>query len=207
VGVNQIVDVAGRVVRRVDEIEPVPGGSVQLTIDLDLQQAAEAAFVPERRRARARRRRRWRSTCTAATCSRWSRSPRSTRTRSRAGSTARLEAAHHRQVEADPEPRDLGPVPAGSTYKAIVAAAGLAGGLIDPKRRVFCPGFFRLRQPHLRCWKHEGTARSICTARSSSRADVYFYTVGRDLGIDPPRRESRRRSISATPPACRFRTR
>ncbi|MGH7338098.1 MAG: hypothetical protein ACREI7_10990, partial [Myxococcota bacterium] len=46
-GVNQIVDVAGRVVGDIDKIDPVPGGSVQLTIDLDLQQAAEAAFIPD----------------------------------------------------------------------------------------------------------------------------------------------------------------
>ncbi|MBW2714296.1 MAG: penicillin-binding protein 2, partial [Deltaproteobacteria bacterium] len=39
-----VVDVAGREVDLLEEVDPVPGGSVRLTIDLDLQRAAEEAF-------------------------------------------------------------------------------------------------------------------------------------------------------------------
>ena len=47
-GRNLVVDVAGRVVGPpLDEIEPISGGKVRLTIDLDLQLAAEEAFLPD----------------------------------------------------------------------------------------------------------------------------------------------------------------
>ena len=44
-GVNRIVDVAGREIEELDRIEPTPGGRVVLAMDLDLQRAAEEAFL------------------------------------------------------------------------------------------------------------------------------------------------------------------
>ena len=44
-GRNVVVDVAGREIEEIDEIEPAPGGRAVLTIDLDLQRAAEEAFL------------------------------------------------------------------------------------------------------------------------------------------------------------------
>jgi penicillin-binding protein 2 len=87
-------------------------------------------------------------------------------------------------VEADPEPRDLGPVSAGSTYKAIVAAAGLDAGLIDPESPRLLPGFFRLGNRTYRCWKHEGHGSVDLHRALVESCDVYFYTIGRDLGVD-----------------------
>jgi penicillin-binding protein 2 len=46
-GRNVVVDVAGRVVEVLDERAPEPGGSVTLTLDIDLQRAAEVGFRPE----------------------------------------------------------------------------------------------------------------------------------------------------------------
>jgi penicillin-binding protein 2 len=46
-GRNVVVDVAGRVVRVLGEREPERGGNVVLTLDLDLQRAAEQGFRPE----------------------------------------------------------------------------------------------------------------------------------------------------------------
>ena len=45
-GRNQVVDVSGRVRQVLDEVEPLPGGDLMLTLDLDLQRAAEEAFEP-----------------------------------------------------------------------------------------------------------------------------------------------------------------
>jgi penicillin-binding protein 2 len=44
-GRNVVVDVAGREVEVLDEVPAVPGGRVVLTLDLDLQREAEAAFL------------------------------------------------------------------------------------------------------------------------------------------------------------------
>jgi penicillin-binding protein 2 len=184
-GVNQIVDVAGRVVGVVDEIDPVPGGSVQLTIDLDLQQAAEAAFVPETPDEHARV-----GSAVAldvhsgdvlALVSKPSFDPNAF-----AGGidsatwkgllTDKLKPIQNRAIS--------GQYPPGSTYKAIVAAAGLEAGLIDPNRRIFCPGFFRLGNRTYRCWKHEGHGSVDLHRALVESCDVYFYTIGRDLGVD-----------------------
>ena len=46
-GVNLVVDVAGREIDEIDRIESTPGGRLVLSIDLDLQKAAESAFESE----------------------------------------------------------------------------------------------------------------------------------------------------------------
>ena len=45
-GKNVIVDVAGRIGETINIVEPIPGDRIELTLDLDLQQAAEEAFSP-----------------------------------------------------------------------------------------------------------------------------------------------------------------
>ena len=184
-GVNQIVDVAGRVVGIVDEIDPMPGGSVQLTIDLDLQQAAEGAFIPEKPDEHARI-----GAVVAldvhsgdvlAMVSKPSFDPNSF-----AGG---IDGATWRHLTTDKwkpiQNRVIsGQYPPGSTYKAIVAAAGLQEGLVDPKRRIYCPGFFRFGNRTYRCWKREGHGSVDLHRALVESCDVYFYTIGRDLGID-----------------------
>ena len=43
-GRNLVVDVAGQEIDVIEEVAPVPGGRLILTLDLDLQRAAEEAF-------------------------------------------------------------------------------------------------------------------------------------------------------------------
>ncbi len=184
-GVNQIVDVAGRVVGVVDEIDPVPGGSVQLTIDLDLQQAAEAAFVPDvvgdHAKIGAVVALDVHSGDVLAMVSKPAFDPNAF-----AGG---IEAVSWKQLTSDKwkpiQNRAIsGQYPPGSTYKAIVAAAGLEDGLIDPNRRIYCPGFFRFGNRTYRCWKHEGHGSVDLHRALVESCDVYFYTIGRDLGVD-----------------------
>jgi penicillin-binding protein 2 len=184
-GVNQIVDVAGRVVGDIDKIDPVPGGSVQLTIDLDLQEAAEAAFVPESPEEHAR---------IGAVVALDVHSGDVLAMASKPGFDPNafaggIDAAIWKQLTTDKwkpiQNRAIsGQYPPGSTYKAIVAAAGLEAGVTDPGRRVFCPGWFRLGNRTYRCWKREGHGSVDLHKALVESCDVYFYTVGRDLGID-----------------------
>jgi penicillin-binding protein 2 len=184
-GVNQIVDVAGRVVQDIDKIEPVPGGTVQLTIDLDLQRAAEAAFVPDQPGEHARV-----GAVVAldvhtgdvlAMASKPAFDPNAfaggvDRAIWKELTTDKWKPIQNRAIS--------GQYPPGSTYKPIVAAAGLQAGVIDPNRRVFCPGYFRFGNRTYRCWKHEGHGSVDLHRAIVESCDVYFYTVGRDLGID-----------------------
>jgi penicillin-binding protein 2 len=184
-GVNQVVDVAGRVVGVVDEIDPVPGGSVQLTIDLDLQRAAEAAFAPDTPEDHARI-----GAAVAldvhtgdvlAMVSKPSFDPNDFAGGIDAVTWKRLMSDKWKPIQ---NRAISGQYPPGSTYKAIVAAAGLEAGVIDPKRRIFCPGFFRLGNRTYRCWKHQGHGAVDLHRALVESCDVYFYTIGRDLGID-----------------------
>jgi len=184
-GLNQIVDVAGRVVGVIEEIDPVPGGSVQLTLDLDLQQAAEDAFLPdvlgERARIGAAVALDVHSGDVLALVSKPSFDPNDF-----AGG---IDAEKWKQLTTDTwkpiQNRAIsGQYPPGSTYKAFVAAAGLEEGLIDQKRRIFCPGYLHVYNRTYRCWKAGGHGWVDMHRALVESCDVFFYTIGKDLGVD-----------------------
>jgi len=71
----------------------------------------------------------------------------------------------------------------GSTFKAFVATAGLESGAIDEQFGVRCGGgawffgrYFRCHESHGGVTLHRGIAQSC---------DVYFYNVGHRTGIEP----------------------
>jgi penicillin-binding protein 2 len=77
-----------------------------------------------------------------------------------------------------------GVYPPGSTYKAIVAAAGLAEGIIDATTVVPCPGHFRLGRQTYRCWKRGGHGNVNLSRALAESCDVYFYELGKQLGVE-----------------------
>jgi len=77
-----------------------------------------------------------------------------------------------------------GQYPPGSTYKLIVAAAALEEGIITPETRVFCNGSFTLGNRTYRCWKKGGHGSVNLHQALVGSCDVYFYTVGKMLGVD-----------------------
>jgi penicillin-binding protein 2 len=184
-GRNQVVNVAGRVVDELDEIYPVPGGPITLTLDLDLQRAAEDAFLPdvlgERPRMGALVAIDVRTGDVLAMVSKPSFDPNDF-----AGG---IESARWKQLTTD-EWRPIqnraisGQYPPGSTYKAIVAAAALEEGITAPARKLYCPGSFRLGRRTYRCWKAEGHGWVDLHRALVESCDVYFYQMGVELGID-----------------------
>lgn len=77
-----------------------------------------------------------------------------------------------------------GQYPPGSTYKLIVAAAALEEGIITPETRIFCDGSFALGNRTYRCWKKGGHGYVNLHKAIVESCDVYFYTVGKMLGVD-----------------------
>ncbi len=78
-----------------------------------------------------------------------------------------------------------GQYPPGSTYKLIVAAAALEEGIIKPEQKIFCNGSFELGNRTYRCWKSKGGHGYVDLHRAIVEScDVYFYTVGKMLGVD-----------------------
>ena len=77
-----------------------------------------------------------------------------------------------------------GQYPPGSTYKLIVAAAALEEGIISPDTKIFCNGSFVLGNRTYRCWKKGGHGYVNLHKAIVESCDVYFYTVGKIVGVD-----------------------
>ena len=77
-----------------------------------------------------------------------------------------------------------GQYPPGSTYKIVTALAGLEEGVIKPDTSIFCPGHFKLGRGLYRCWKKSGHGSMNLHDALVQSCDVYFYTIGHQLGID-----------------------
>jgi penicillin-binding protein 2 len=184
-GRNVIVDVAGRVNEVLDEVEAKPGGSLRLTIDRDLQQAAEDAFRPEVLGSTPKRGALValdpRNGEVLALVSRPAFDPNQF-----AGGIDRASWQALRDNDALPlQNRAIaGQYPPGSTYKVIVAAAGLEDGVVDPQEEVFCPGQFKFGRRTYRCWKRSGHGAMNLHDAIVQSCDVYFYQLGLKLGID-----------------------
>jgi penicillin-binding protein 2 len=77
-----------------------------------------------------------------------------------------------------------GQYPPASTYKMIAAAAALQEGLITPDTTFFCNGTYELGNRTFRCW-HKGGHGQVSLHRAMVQScDVYFYNVGKLLGVD-----------------------
>ena len=74
--------------------------------------------------------------------------------------------------------------PPGSVFKLLVAAVGLNSPHFSRNRKVYCPGVYRLGRGTYRCWKEEGHGRMDLHEAIKQSCDVYFYTLGHELGID-----------------------
>jgi len=77
-----------------------------------------------------------------------------------------------------------GQYPPGSTYKLIVAAAALEEGTITPETAFNCPGHFDMGTRSFRCWRKYGHGRVSLHRAIVESCDVYFYNVGKILGVD-----------------------
>jgi penicillin-binding protein 2 len=77
-----------------------------------------------------------------------------------------------------------GQYPPGSTYKLVVAAAALEEGLITPERKFFCQGSFELGNRTFRCWQKKGHGWVDLHRAIVESCDVYFYNLGKLIGVD-----------------------
>ncbi|MBA4422577.1 MAG: penicillin-binding protein 2 [Syntrophus sp. (in: bacteria)] len=77
-----------------------------------------------------------------------------------------------------------GQYPPGSTYKPIIAAAALEEGLITPETTFYCNGTFELGNRIFRCWNAKGHGHISLHRAIVESCDVYFYNLGKLLGVD-----------------------
>ncbi len=77
-----------------------------------------------------------------------------------------------------------GQYPPGSTYKPVVAAAALEEGLITPENTFYCNGTFEMGDRTFRCWQQKGHGNVNLHRAIVESCDVYFYNLGKLLGVD-----------------------
>jgi penicillin-binding protein 2 len=172
------VDALGRELQLVQEREPGPGMNLVLTLDLGLQQLVEeemagqagAVVVMDPRNGEI-----------LAMVSRPSYDPNLFVTGISVSNWMRLlkdprKPLQNRATQAQ--------YPPGSTYKIVMAVAGLEEGLITPKTTVHCSGLFPFGNRVFKDWRKGGHGPVNVHSALVQSCDVFFYTLGHRLGID-----------------------
>ncbi|MDP3977017.1 MAG: penicillin-binding protein 2 [Pseudomonas sp.] len=170
----------GRVLRVLKRIDPLPGKDVMLTIDVRLQEAAEAALGGRRGAIVAIQP----STGEVlAMVSQPSFDPNPFVT----GISFKAYAELRDSIDQPLFNRVLrGLYPPGSTIKPMMAVAALDAGVITPTSRVFDPGFYQLpnHSHKYRNWNRNGDGWVSLEMAIMRSNDTYFYDLAHKLGID-----------------------
>lgn len=82
--------------------------------------------------------------------------------------------------------------PPGSTYKLVIAGAGLELGLIDKYTQFSpCVGGYQFGNRFFRCWRAGGHGKLSVIPAIEQSCDVFFYQLGYKLGLEEFNRFSR----------------
>ena len=187
-----IVDSRGKEVEKLDRIKPIPGRPLRLTIDLDLQTAAEAVMEGRKGALVALDPR---TGDVLAVVSRPRFDPNLF--------AVRILPEEWRALTEDPDKplfnraiqAQLSP---GSVFKIFIATAALEEGVIDKNSfTVHCPGWANHYGRVFRCWRPEGHGVVNLHRALVDSCDVFFYEVGRRVGIDRIARYARMLGLGA----------
>ena len=175
---QQVVDNRGNV-RQVIGIKPaIAGKDIQLSIDLDLQAVAELAMDGRNGAVVALDPR------TGDVLAMVSRP-----TFDANKFAVRINAQDWKEITDNPEHPLLNRAiqaqqAPGSTFKPIVALAGLETGSIDDQFTIRCGGGASFYGRYFRCWEKRGHGSIKLHTGIVHSCDVYFYNVGNRTGID-----------------------
>ncbi|MFQ6110753.1 MAG: penicillin-binding protein 2, partial [Nitrospinota bacterium] len=179
------VDAYGRELRLLFNKDQIPGNTLILTIDLELQKRAAELFSPYQGALIAMDPRNGQILAMVSNPSfdpnlfaggisreNWQKLMRNP-----------LHPLHNRALQ--------GQYPPGSVYKIVVAAAGLEEGVITPDTTIYDPGYFYFGRRTYRDWKPGGHGIVDLKKAIRESCDVYFYRLGQKLGIDRMARYAR----------------
>ncbi|PZQ48692.1 MAG: penicillin-binding protein 2 [Micavibrio aeruginosavorus] len=76
-----------------------------------------------------------------------------------------------------------GQYPPGSTFKMVTALAALEAGVITEGTGTFCPGHYEFGNGLFHCWKKGGHGTVNVVGALEQSCDVFFYKLSTDLGI------------------------
>lgn len=172
-----IVDSHGREVGKLGTEHAIPGKSLKLTIDIDIQRAAENALGDRNGAIIAM------DPHTGEVLAMVSRpyfDPNDF--------SVRIGRDEWNKLATDPEHPMLNKaiqaqLAPGSTFKIIMAAAGLEEGVAQDMK-VHCSGGVSLFGTYQKCWVHSGHGEVNISKAIYQSCDVFFYTLAARLGID-----------------------
>jgi penicillin-binding protein 2 len=72
----------------------------------------------------------------------------------------------------------------GSTFKMVVALAGLEARVVTPGERIYCPGHMDLGESRFHCWNRAGHGGMDMRTGLKLSCDVYFYELAKRVGMD-----------------------
>lgn len=173
-----VVDNRGRERQLLDNKDAIPGKDLQLTIDLDLQVVAELAMENRRGAVVALDPRNGE---VLAMVSRPAYDPNRFAGRIRSADWKDLLTNPQKPLLNRAIQAQLAP---GSTFKPIMALAGLEEGVIDENFRVHCSGGASFYGRYFKCHLKGGHGSVDLKKAIAQSCDVFFYTVGNKLGID-----------------------
>ena len=171
------VNARGRVIRDLDTKSDTPGKTVRLTIDKGLQNYASRRLADNS------------GSVIVLDCetgdvlcmtSMPAYDPTVFSTRVPAALWHELQTSdHHPLVNKSAQ----GLYPPGSTFKMITALAALEGG-VPPTQTCGCNGSYRLGNNTWHCWSRRGHGSVDMHKAIVQSCDVFFYTFGRQVGVD-----------------------
>ncbi len=175
---RSIVNSVGREVGRLEQTDAVPGKPIRLTIDYDLQLVAEESLVGKKGAVVALDPR---TGEVLAMASQPSYDPNDF--------AVRISKDEWQSLNEDPErplldraiQAQLAP---GSIFKILMATAMLESKAIPADYHVFCPGSAEFYGRVFHDWKKEGHGNVDLHEAIVHSCDVFFYNVGKQLGID-----------------------
>ena len=181
-----IVDSRGKEVEKLDRQEPIAGQPIRLTIDYDIQQTAEKMMEGHKGALVALDPR---TGDVLALVSRPAFDPNHFAVRIGAEQWRLLTQNPDKPILNRATQAQLAP---GSVFKVIIAAAALEEGLFDRPFTVQCPGWARHYDRTFRCWRPQGHGTVGLHRALVESCDVFFYEVGKWLGIERIARYARR---------------
>jgi penicillin-binding protein 2 len=173
-----VVNSVGKVMRTLDNVEAIPGKPVQLTIDYDLQAIAEADMVGKQGAVVAMDAR---TGEVLAMVSRPTFDPNDFAVRVpkeewQSLNTDKKTPLLNRAIQAQLAP--------GSVFKIVMATAMLESKQISENFTAYCPGYANFYGRTFHCWRPQGHGVVGLHAAIVDSCDVFFYNVGKLLGID-----------------------
>ncbi|HEX2712395.1 MAG TPA: penicillin-binding protein 2 [Candidatus Acidoferrales bacterium] len=175
---RSIVNSVGKEMGRLEQKEAVPGKQIQLTIDYDLQVVAEQALTGKKGAVVALDPR---TGEVLAMVSHPAPDPNLFAIRVPRDDWKRLNEDPDRPLLNRAIQAQLAP---GSVFKIIMATAMLESKAIPENFSIFCTGMTEFYGRTFHCWQKHGHGSVSLHKAVVQSCDVFFYNVGKRLGID-----------------------